>query len=77
MDPLLEAPLRLASISMPKGISTAQAKNAVESFIEDYKRRAGNNTTGFAPDTQDVSNSGGVLMSQLIQLRNGLDASSK
>ena len=77
MDPLLEAPLRLASISSPKGVSTTQEKDAVKFFIEDYKLRAGNNTNSSAPDTQDVSNSGGVLMSQLIQLCNGLDASSK
>ena len=58
MDPLLEAPLRLASISSPKGVSTTQAKDAVKFFIEDYKLRAGNNTNSSAPDTQDVSHPG-------------------
>ena len=75
MDPLLEAPLRLASISSPKGVSTTQAKDAVKIFIEDYKLRAGNNTNGSAPDTQDVSNSRGFLMSHLIQIYNRIDSS--
>ena len=73
MDPLL-APLRLASVSEPIDISVQDAKHLVDAFIEDFKQRGGSNP-GTTQDAQDVMSSGGVLMSQLIQLRNGLATS--
>ena len=74
MDPLLQAPLRLASVSEPIDISVQDAKHLVDAFIEDFERRGGSNP-GTTQDAQDVMSSGGVLMSQLIQLRNGLATS--
>lgn len=74
MDPLLQAPLRLASVSEPIDISVQDAKHLVDAFIEDFKQRGGSNP-GTTQDAQDVMSSGGVLMSQLIQLCNGLATS--
>ena len=41
MDPLLQAPLRLASVSEPIDISVQDAKHLVDAFIEDFKQRGG------------------------------------
>lgn len=70
MDPLLQPPLRLASVAKPTSISTHDAKENINAFIQDFKQRLGNNA---GSESQEVANSGGVLMSQLIQLRNSME----
>ncbi|SHO79838.1 Uncharacterized protein MSYG_4189 [Malassezia sympodialis ATCC 42132] len=73
MDSLLQPPLRLAAVSKPEPTTIADAREDIDSFIQTFKQRLGNTTTS---ESQDVTNSGGVLISQLIQLRNGLTESS-
>lgn len=73
MDPLLQPPLRLAAVNRPKSASIEEAKEDIEMFIQTFKQRLGNTTTS---ESQDVTNSGGVLISQLIQLRNSLTEST-
>lgn len=69
MDPLLQPLLRLATTGAPKEVSTDDAKDQIETFMAEFKMRCGADAAG---DAQDVSNAGGVIMSQLINLRNGL-----
>lgn len=75
MDPLIETPLRLASTCKPKSVSILEARNIIDSFIDDFKHRASNDPSD-ASNPQELPNSGGVLMSQLIRLRNGFDTSA-
>jgi hypothetical protein len=74
MDALLQPPLRLAKISQPKEVSVNDAKSAMNQFMQEFKLRSGSDPTTGGADL-DVSNSGGVVISQLIQLRNGLEES--
>lgn len=74
MDALLQPPLRLAKISQPKEVSVNDAKSAMDQFMQEFKLRSGSDPTTGGAD-MDVSNSGGVVISQLIQLRNGLEES--
>lgn len=73
MDPLLQPILRLSTTSKPEPVSSEDAKAQIDAFMTEYKLRCGADTPGNT-DAQDVSNSGGVLISQLINLRNGLES---
>ncbi|WFC95925.1 hypothetical protein MBRA1_002580 [Malassezia brasiliensis] len=73
MDPLLQPLLRLSTSSKPEEVSNEDAKAQIDAFMAEYKHRCGADPTG-NPDGADVANSGGVLLSQLINLRNGLDS---
>ncbi|KAI3617666.1 hypothetical protein CBS9595_003575 [Malassezia furfur] len=73
MDPLLQPLLRLSTSSKPEDVSTEDAKARIDAFMAEYKLRCGADPTG-NPDVAEVANSGGVLLSQLINLRNGLDS---
>ncbi|WFD34883.1 hypothetical protein MCUN1_001727 [Malassezia cuniculi] len=66
MDPLLQPPLRVQTERNPKSLSTQEAQEAVENFIADYKNR----TSGEGASSEDAA--GGVLLSQLSRLRDGL-----
>ena len=46
----------------------------MDQFMQEFKLRSGSDPTTGGADL-DVSNSGGVVISQLIQLRNGLEES--
>lgn len=71
MDPLLQPLLRLSTTSSPEPVSIKAAKEQIDAFMTNYKHRCGAENTANA-DTNSISNSGGVLMSQLIHLRSGL-----
>ena len=73
MDPLLQPLLRLSTSSKPEDVSPEEAKAQIDAFMAAYKLRCGADTSGNT-DVADVANSGGVLLSQLINLRNGLDS---
>lgn len=73
MDPLLQPLLRLSTSSKPEDVSPEEAKAQIDAFMAEYKLRCGADTSGNT-DVADVANSGGVLLSQLINLRNGLDS---
>lgn len=66
MDPLLQPPLRIQTERSPAPVSTQDAQEAVDKFIADYKER----TSGDGAPPEEGA--GGVLLSQLTRLRDGL-----
>ena len=71
MDPLLQPILRIATENRTEPVSHQQAREEIDQFLAEYKARcAADFSMGGAG--QDMSGSGGVLISQLINLRDGL-----